>query len=61
MYNGRQEDEWGRLSTLLALVANVHPRKGAALKPADFNPFHREELVELNDDTFAEFRRQIGG
>jgi len=41
MAEGRGRDEWGRMSSLLALVANVNrdPRRTRAFKPADFNPY----------------------
>lgn len=41
MAEGRGRDEWGRMSSLLALVANVNrdPKRTSAFKPADFNPY----------------------
>jgi len=41
MADARTQDEWSRLSVLLALVANAHrdPKKTRAFKPADFDPF----------------------
>jgi len=49
MAEGRGRDEWGRMSSLLALVANVNrdPRRTRAFRPSDFNPY--------------EARRQSGG
>lgn len=41
MAEARVKDEWRRISTLLALIANCHrdPSKTKALRPADFDPF----------------------
>ncbi len=41
MAEGRGRDEWGRMSSLLALIANVNrdPKRTRAFKPADFNPY----------------------
>ena len=41
MAEARGRDEWGRMSSLLALIANVNrdPRRTRAFKPADFNPY----------------------
>ena len=41
MAEGRGRDEWGRMSSLLALVANVNrdPKHTRAFTPADFNPY----------------------
>jgi len=41
MAEARGRDEWGRMSSLLALIANVNrdPRRSRAFKPADFNPY----------------------
>ena len=54
MAEGHGRDAWGRLSVLLALVANCHrdPKKHRAFRPSDFDPFTREsgKAVELNQD-----------
>ena len=41
MAEGRGRDEWGRTSSLLALIANVNrdPRRTRAFRPNDFNPY----------------------
>ncbi|MBE3100137.1 MAG: hypothetical protein IMZ44_23710 [Planctomycetes bacterium] len=41
MAEARGRDEWGRMSSLLALIANVNrdPRRSRPFKPADFNPY----------------------
>lgn len=41
MAEARERSEWGRLSVLLALVANAHrdPAKHTALRPEQFNPY----------------------
>ena len=41
MAEARGRDAWGRTSTVLALLANIHrdPKKGRALRPSDFNPY----------------------
>jgi hypothetical protein len=45
MADARQREAWGRLSTLLATLANVNrdPRK-KALSPDDFNPYVEKRL-----------------
>jgi len=44
MAEGRQREQWARLSALMALVANTQrdPKKTRALKPKDFDPFARD-------------------
>jgi len=44
MAEGRQREQWSRLSALMALVANTQrdPKRTRALKPADFDPFARQ-------------------
>ncbi len=41
MADGRERAEWGRLSALLAMLANCNrdPKKGRPLSPADMNPY----------------------
>lgn len=41
MAEARERSEWGRLSVLLALVANAHrdPAKHTAVRPEQFNPY----------------------
>ncbi|MBM4019873.1 MAG: hypothetical protein FJ288_16385 [Planctomycetes bacterium] len=41
MAEARGRDEWGRMSSLLALLANVNrdPKRTRPFKPADFNPY----------------------
>ncbi len=41
MAEGRGQAEWGRTSSLMALVANVNrdPKKHAAFTPDNFNPY----------------------
>lgn len=41
MAEARERSEWGRMSALLALIANAHrdPKKTRAFKPGDFDPF----------------------
>lgn len=43
MAEGRSEANWGLLSHLLALLANVNrdPRRSAPLSPSDFDPHAR--------------------
>lgn len=40
MAEGRSRDEWGRTSSLLAMIANVNrnPRKRRPYRPGDFDP-----------------------
>lgn len=51
MAEGRQREQWSRLSALMALVANTQrdPKRTRALKPADFDPFAREAPVVKTD------------
>ena len=43
MAEGRGRAEWSRMSSLMALVANVNrdPKKHRAFRPRDFNPYER--------------------
>ena len=43
MADARGRDEWGRMASLMALIANVNrdPRRCRAFKPGDFNPYER--------------------
>jgi len=43
MAGGRGRAEWSRMSSLMALVANVNrdPKKHRAFRPRDFNPYER--------------------
>ena len=43
MAGGRGRAEWSRMSSLMALIANVNrdPKKHRAFRPADFNPYER--------------------
>lgn len=43
MAEGRARDEWVRMSSLMALIANAHrdAKKGRSFKPRDFDPFAR--------------------
>ena len=44
MAEGRGRDEWGRMSSLLALIANVNrdPRRTRAFRSNDFNPYEAQ-------------------
>ncbi|MCX5673931.1 MAG: hypothetical protein NTX87_02885 [Planctomycetota bacterium] len=56
MAEGRGRDEWGRMSSLLALIANVNrdPKRTRAFKPADFNPYEarRRAGIPLTKENF---------
>ena len=41
MSDGRDRQLWVHTSFVLAMLANVHrdPKKGRAMRPADFNPY----------------------
>lgn len=43
MAEGRIGESWNHTSVLLAMLANIHrdPKKGRALRPADFHPMHK--------------------
>jgi hypothetical protein len=58
MAEGRGRDEWGRMSSLLALIANVNrdPKKTRAFRPADFNPYEARKSgggVPLTKENFG--------
>jgi len=57
MAEGRGRDEWGRMSSLLALIANVNrdPKKTRPFRPADFNPYEARKRgggVPLTKENF---------
>jgi hypothetical protein len=42
MAEGRQRDEWGRTSSLMAIIAEANrdkKKRSRPFKPSDFNPF----------------------
>jgi hypothetical protein len=43
MAEARTRDDWGRISSLMALLANCNrdPKKSRAFRPSDFDPFNR--------------------
>ena len=45
MAEGRGRMEWGRVSSVMAIIANVHrdPKRQRLSKPADFNPYCEKE------------------
>jgi hypothetical protein len=45
MTQARQSENWNHTAALLAMLANVHrdPKKGRALKPADFHPLPKPQ------------------
>ena len=47
MTDGRGRMEWGRVSSLMAIIANVHrdPKRQRLSKPADFNPYSEKETA----------------
>lgn len=51
MAEGREQSEWARASSLMALIANAHrdARKTRPFKPADFDPFARRDRRATND------------
>jgi len=56
-------DAWGRTSSLMALLANLHrdPRRTQAFRPGDFDPFARSAVpvrvgVEVLKDVFIHGR-----
>lgn len=50
MAEGRGKAEWGRMSVLLALLANINrdPKRSRTLTPKDFNPYYakKERRIE---------------
>ncbi len=46
MARGAQEERWERLSTLMALLINIHRGKNTpAVYPRDYNPFRKKEQI----------------
>ncbi|HNO80544.1 MAG TPA: hypothetical protein PKN33_21050 [Phycisphaerae bacterium] len=45
MAEARTRDDWGRTSSLMALLANCNrdPKKTRAYRPSDFDPFKRTD------------------
>lgn len=46
MADGRQRSDWGRMSSLMALIANVNrdpKKKRQPYKPRDFDPWQGED------------------
>lgn len=67
MNEGRQQAEWSRTSSLLALLANVHrdpKRQRKAFTPADFDPTatrkKRGAGLVIGKDTLAAIAASIG-
>ncbi len=57
MAEGRARDEWARMSSLMALIANAHrdPKKTRAFRPRDFDPFaKRHEPVKVGVDVLKD-------
>ena len=57
MTEAKQHDLWNYASSVMALLANLNrdPKKGRALKPADFHPrnlaaVHRRESLPIKAD-----------
>ena len=51
MAESRAEADWGRTSSLLALIANVNRPKGKrAYKPADFDPTNTQHDTQVYTD-----------
>ena len=52
MAESRERTEWGRLSSLMALVANAHrdPKRSSTVRPERFNPYAHSsgELTRRN-------------
>jgi len=61
MAEARARDEWARMSSLMALIANCHrdPKKTRALRPSDFDPFAKASRpvpvgIEVLKEVFIE-------
>jgi len=68
MAEGHGRDEWGRLSVLLALMANCHrdPTKGRAFEPSNFDPYgkggsERGEVIEVNRENIGDLKVAFEG
>ena len=60
MAEGRGREEWGRMSSLLALIANVNrdpEEKRTLFEPSDFNPY---ETRHTTTNTTSRVRKKRG-
>lgn len=67
MSEGRGESQWGRTSSVLAMIANVNRAKKSSrvYKPEDFNPYKEASrtggAVRVTKETMSEFRESFIG
>ena len=63
MAHARSREEWGRMSALMALVANVNrdPKRTRAFRPADFDPYAAAETRLDSPDLEDRLREAIAG
>jgi hypothetical protein len=70
MAHARSREEWGRMSALKALVANVNrdPRKSRTFKPSDFDPYAVPEhggdakgAIVVDKSTIGSLKRAFTG
>ena len=56
MADGRSRDEWGRMSSLLAVLANCHrdPKRSREYRASDFNPHARPRREHVSVDRLAD-------
>jgi len=69
MAEARSKAEWGRMSSLMALTANVHLLPRRPLKPSDFDPYARrigekgkiggDQMVALLDRLFCKTKTNL--
>lgn len=57
MAQARQRSDWNHTASLMALIANVNrdPKRGRALRPADFHP-----MLESQPQESRPLRGEIG-
>lgn len=69
MAEARSRAEWGRMSSLMALTANVHLLPRRPLKPSDFDPYAKccgakgkiggEQMVALLERLFCKTKTNL--
>lgn len=62
MADGKGRDEWGRMSSLLAMLANIHrdpKKKRRPYTPVEFNPYHAPKRKRGHPVTVDRLAREI--
>ena len=65
MVESKDRGEWGRLSNLMALLANINrdPKKSKVFKPTDFNPYYapKQDCVQVTRENIGVLREAFKG